>query len=138
MIDNEYVCGYKHCLHRGQMVKESESVVEGNRHYHMDCAITKNGIAYIRNIYADWFDPNVNYAVLMKVINDLVFKYGLDVDYIRYSLEYYHRTRTKIKSPFVLLYLRNNRFMKEKWERFGQDDSRKRLNNESQGKARPR
>ena len=44
MPDKEYVCAYKHCLHHGQKVKSSESVIVGNKHYHWDCAATKQEI----------------------------------------------------------------------------------------------
>ena len=32
--EREYVCAYKYCLHHGQKVKASESVVINKKHYH--------------------------------------------------------------------------------------------------------
>ena len=56
MPDKEYVCAYKHCLHHGQKVKSSESVIVGNKHYHWDCAATKQEIEEIRNVYYERID----------------------------------------------------------------------------------
>lgn len=117
MSDREYVCAYKHCLHHTEKVKASEAVVVGKKHYHWDCAATKQEIEEIRNTYIERIDNEVSFPVLSKVLNDLVFKYSMDIDYIRYAINYYADYKTKVKSPFTLLYLRNNDFMKKKWEK---------------------
>ena len=117
MADKEYVCGYSHCLHHGEKVKSSESVAVGKKHYHWDCAATKQDIDLIRNIYIEDIDKNASIPVLSKIINDLIFKYELEIDFILFSVRYYAEYKTRIKSPFTLLYLRKNDFMKEKWEK---------------------
>ena len=117
MPDREYVCAYKHCLHHGEKVKASEAVVVGKKHYHWDCAATKQEIEEIRNTYVERIDNEVSFPVLSKVLNDLIFKYNMDIDYIRFAINYYADYKTKVKSPFTLLYLRNNDFMKKKWEK---------------------
>lgn len=117
MPDKEYVCAYKHCLHHGQKVKSSESVIVGNKHYHWDCAATKQEIEEIRNVYYERIDDTASFPILSKVLNDLVFKYELEIDYIRFAVNYYADYKIKIKSPFTLLYLRNNEYMRKKWKK---------------------
>lgn len=117
MPDREYVCAYKHCLYHGEKVKSSEAVVIGKKHYHWDCAATKQEIEEIRNTYIERIDNEAKFPILSKVLNDLVFKYDVDIDYIRFAINYYADYKTKVKSPFALLYLRNNDFMKKKWEK---------------------
>lgn len=116
MPEREYKCGYSHCFHNGQKVKSSEAVKIGNKYYHWDCAATKQEIDDIRNIYLDEIDNTASFPILSRVLNDLVFKYDMDIDYIRFAVTYYAEYHIKIKSPFTLLYLRNNDFMKRKWE----------------------
>ena len=53
MADKEYVCGYNHCLHHGEKVKSSESVVVGKKHYHWDCAETKQKIKECVDLYME-------------------------------------------------------------------------------------
>lgn len=117
MPDREYVCAYKFCLHHGQKVKSSESVVVGKKHYHWDCAATKQEIEEIRNVYFERIDKNASFPVLSKVLNDLIFKYQLEIDFVKFAVNYYADYGTKIKSPFTLLYLRNNDFMRRKWNK---------------------
>lgn len=116
MPEREYKCGYSHCFHNGQKVKLSEAVKVGNKYYHWDCAATKQEIDDIRHIYLDEIDNTASFPILSRVLNDLVFKYDMDIDYIRFAVTYYADYHIKIKSPFTLLYLRNNDFMKRKWE----------------------
>ena len=116
MPDKEYVCAYKYCLHHGEKVKASESVVIKKKHYHWDCAATKQEIEELRNTYFERIDRDASFPVLSKVLNDLVFKYDLEIDYIRYALNYYAEYKVKVKSPFSLLYLRNNDYMRKRWK----------------------
>lgn len=116
MTDKTYVCGYKYCLHHGEKVNASESVVVGKKHYHWDCAATKQEITDIKNTYIERIDDKADQRIVGKVINDLVFKYNKDLDYIRFCVNYRADYGMKTKSPFVLLYLRDNPFMERKWK----------------------
>lgn len=117
MADKEYVCAYKYCLHHGNKVKSSEAVVLGKKYYHWDCAATKQEISEIRNIYIERIDNKASFSIVSKVLNDLVFKYNLEPEFIKFAVCYYADYKFKIKSPFTLLYLRKNNYMREKWER---------------------
>lgn len=117
MADKEFVCSYKHCLHYGEKVKASEAVVIGRKYYHWDCAATKQEIEDIRNTYIEKVDNDVSFPILSKVLNDLIFKYDMEIDYIRFAVNYYGDYKVKVKSPFTLLYLRKNEIMRKKWKK---------------------
>ena len=117
MIEKNYVCAYSHCLHHGEKISPSSAVVSGRKYYHWDCAATKQEIEAIRNTYLEKIDHKASFPILSKVLNDLIFKYGLDIDYVRFAVNYYGEYKIKIKSPFTLLYLRKNQYMKKKWQK---------------------
>ena len=110
-------CAYTHCLHPGELVEDSEAIKENGRYYHWDCIQTKYDIADLRDIYIDGINDQVKIPVLTKVLNDLVFKYGVSLDYLKFCLKYYAKNNILIKSPFTLLYLRKNDVMEEKYKR---------------------
>lgn len=114
MKEKSYKCGYKYCLHEGEKVPQSEAFRVGNKWMHWDCAMMHDKIKQIREAYFD-LDPDANFPAVAKVINDLIFKYRLDVDYVKFSVEHYVKTGQKIKSPFALMGLRRNSYMKKKW-----------------------
>lgn len=116
-----YKCAYKYCVHNFEPINEDSAISVGRQKYHWDCLAIKQKIDELRKMYINQIDPNTNFPVISKVLNDLVFKYNQDLDYIQFALEYYINTKTKIKSPFTLLYLRNNDLMKKKWELRGGD-----------------
>lgn len=113
-MDKQYKCAYPHCYHGGKVL-ESEAVVDKGKRYHWDCIKTKMDLAEIRTMYIDNIDENVYVPQLSKVLNDLVFKYNQDIEYIRFAIDYYGQYKTEVKSPFALLYLRTNRYMKRKY-----------------------
>ena len=51
--EKEYICAYKYCLHHGEKVKASESVVVNKKHYHWDCAGIKQEIKDCVDAYMD-------------------------------------------------------------------------------------
>lgn len=116
MTEKSYTCAYNHCLHHGEKVDAANSVVIHQKHYHWDCAAIRQEIGEIRNAYLEKIDNKASFPILTKVINDLIFKYGLDIDFVKFAVNYYGDCQMKIKSPFTLLYLRNNEYMKKKWQ----------------------
>ena len=82
MADKEYVCGYNHCLHHGEKVKSSESVVVGKKHYHWDCAETKQKIKECVDLYMEYIEDKTQYPMAVRIINNLVFKSMIPVDFI--------------------------------------------------------
>lgn len=82
MPDKEYVCAYKHCLHHGEKVKASESVVVGKKHFHWDCAATKQEINECVNLYMSYIEDKTQYPIVTRIINSLVFKNQIPIDFI--------------------------------------------------------
>lgn len=105
MADKEYVCGYSHCLHHGEKVKSSESVVVGRKHFHWDCAATKQEITDCADTYMNYLEDKTQYPIVIKIINTLVFKNEVPLEFIKKKIEqsslYY-----KNKPPYVLYGLR--------------------------------
>lgn len=102
MADKEYICGYKYCLHHGQKVKSSESVMVGKKHYHWDCADIKQRIKECVDLYMECIEDKTQYPIATKIINNLVFKSKVPVEYIlkniNSSKKYYS------KKPVYILY----------------------------------
>lgn len=82
MADKEYICAYKYCLHHGQKVKSSESVVINKKHYHWDCADIKQQIKECVDAYMENIEDKTQYPMATRVINTLVFKYQVPIEFI--------------------------------------------------------
>lgn len=82
MPDKEFVCAYKYCLHHGSKVKSSESVIVGKKHYHWDCADMRLRIKECVDAYMECVEDKTQYPIATKIINNLVFKNKVPVEYI--------------------------------------------------------
>ena len=88
-----FKCAYKYCLHHGEKVKSSESVVINKKHYHWDCAGMKQEIQDCVKSYMECIEDKTQFPMAMRAINTLVYKYKVPIDFIekniRYSKNYY-------------------------------------------------
>ena len=82
MPEKEYKCAYKYCIHHGEKVKSSESVVINNRHYHWDCASIKQEIKECVDEYMDCIEDKTQYPIVTRIINTLVFKNQVPTEFI--------------------------------------------------------
>lgn len=102
MADKEFICAYKYCLHHGQKVKAPESVMINKRHYHWDCAAIKQEIKECVDLYIDCIEDKTQYPIEARIINILVFKNKVPVDFIlkniKSSKQYY------ANKPVYILY----------------------------------
>lgn len=112
MADKEYVCAYNHCLHNGQKVKSSESVVIGGKHYHWDCAERKQSIRRCVDAYMSCIEDKTQFPVVMRIINTLVFKNKVPTEYILKNIESSKRYYSE-KPPYVLYGIRKQFWEKE-------------------------
>lgn len=87
MAEKEYVCAYKYCLHHGEKVKASESVVINKKHYHWDCAGIKQEIQDCVNSYMECIEDKTQYPIAVRTINTLVFKNDVPIEFIRKRIE---------------------------------------------------
>lgn len=111
MADKMYVCAYKHCLHHGEKVSNLESVVVNKRYYHWDCAAIKQEIKECADLYMKYIEDKSRYPAALNIINTLVFKNKVPVEFImqniKYSRQYY------ADKPVQILY----RIRKLFWEK---------------------
>lgn len=112
MPDKEYVCAYKYCLHHGQGVKASESVIIGKKHYHWDCAETKQKIKECVDLYMEYIEDKTQCPMATKIINNLVFKNRIPVDFILNNIMVSQRYYSN-KPVYILYGLRKLFFEKE-------------------------
>lgn len=86
--EREYVCAYgKYCLHHGEKVKSSESVVIGNKRYHWDCAGMKQEIKDCVDTYISYIEDKTQFPIAYRAINTLVFKNNIPIEFIRKNIE---------------------------------------------------
>lgn len=82
MADKKYICAYKYCLHHGEKVDALESVVINKKHYHWDCAGMKQEIKECVDLYMDNIEDKTQYPIATKIINTLVFKNKVSIEFI--------------------------------------------------------
>ena len=87
MTDKEFICAYKYCLHHGQKVSASESVVINHKHYHWDCAAIKQEIKDCADLYIEYIDDKTQYPMVLRIINTLVFKNRVPVEFIMKNIK---------------------------------------------------
>jgi hypothetical protein len=109
----EYVCGYVHCLHHGEKIKEEDAVIVGKRKFHKDCAEYKQYIDKMKDLYFDNIDKNAKYQEVLGVLNNIIFKKGVDPKFMIFAMEYIIRKKAKVKSPYVLHYLPENKLIQQ-------------------------
>ena len=87
MADKEFTCAYKFCLHHGEKVKALESVVINKKHYHWDCAAIKQEINDCADLYIEYIDDKTQYPMVLRIINTLVFKNRVPVEFIMKNIK---------------------------------------------------
>lgn len=111
MTDKEYVCAYKYCLHHGEKVKASEAVVINKKHYHWDCAATKQEIKECADLYMEYIEDKTQFPIVMRTINTLVFKNKVPTEFIMNNIK--HGRQYYSDKPVQVLYGLRKLF----WER---------------------
>lgn len=86
MSGKQYICGYKHCLHKNEKVSSEESVLIGNRHYHKDCAEIKRRIIECAELYMSYIEDKTQYPTVLRIINTLTFKNKVPIEYTYRSI----------------------------------------------------
>jgi hypothetical protein len=116
-VEKLYVCGYNHCLHKGDKVTEQDSVIVGKRRFHIDCAEVKGYIDTLKDMYFDHIDEKANYVEVLSVINNIVFTKGVDPRFMIFALQYIINVKARLKSPYSLHYLPNNQRIVKLWQK---------------------
>lgn len=116
MAEKTYVCGYNHCQ-KHEKIPASEAVIVGGRRYHRECADIRIKIIEIRNLYIENIDKNVNFPELAGVINRIIFEKQTDVNYMLFAMKNIIRRKLRIKSPYTLYYIAENKQIYEMWKK---------------------
>jgi hypothetical protein len=119
-LSKTYVCGYAHCLHKNEKVIDVDSVVVGKRRFHKDCAEIRNHIEILKKLYFDYVE-NPKYVEVVGVINNIVFKKGVNPKYMIFALKYIINKNVRIKSPYFLHYLPKNNTILKLWKKEQED-----------------
>jgi hypothetical protein len=109
------VCGYSHCLHKGEEVNKEDGVKIGTRYYHMDCARQRNEKEEVRKIYLEEVNPTEVMKLLNSVINNIVHVKNVESSLLLYALKYAVSNKFKINNPYGLHYLVGNKKIKESY-----------------------
>lgn len=117
MVEKTYVCGYSHCLHKGEKINKNDAVIVGNRRFHTDCADLHCKINKMKDLYYENIDDNVEFVTLMSVINNIIFNKRIDPDYMLFALNHVINRKIKIKSPYLLHYLPDNKIIISLWNK---------------------
>lgn len=110
--EKDFTCAYKHCLHHGERVKDSESVVFNRRHYHWDCAGMKQEISACVNMYINSNGDKTQFPAASRIVNDLVFKYNIPAEFVRKMIEI-NSSYYKGRPPYSLYGIRKCFFERE-------------------------
>lgn len=101
-----YACAYNHCLHHGEKVLASASVVVGKKHYHWDCVEMKNNVKDCVDCFMELVEDKTKRPIVTRIINNLIFDTKIPTEFvlnkIKASQNYYRN-----KPPYVLYGLRD-------------------------------
>jgi hypothetical protein len=117
MSEKTYTCGYTHCLHKNEKMNEEDSVLVGKGRFHKDCAEVRGYIDTLKDMYFDHINEKANYIEVLSVINNIVFKKGIDPRYMIFALQYIIKKNARIKSPYSLHYLPDNKTIQNLWKK---------------------
>jgi hypothetical protein len=96
-------------------------VLVGKKRFHKDCAEVREYIETMKTLYFDEIDNKANYVEVVSVLNNIIFKKGVDPRYMVFAIKYIIKKKARMKSPYSLHYLPTNKtivilYNKEKGE----------------------
>ena len=109
-------CRYKYCSHESTEIKGNDYVKIGKAYYHKDCFEKKENIQKIIDYYSNNVEANPVFSFLIKTVNDIVNKNGVDSEYLLFALKYAHEHRMINHIP-GLRYLPNNQEILKEWNK---------------------
>lgn len=112
----KYQCRYCKCIYGSRDIEPEDDVVDGKTHYHAKCLEYKNTIFEITDYYYKNVSKTVVFAMLVKVVDNIVFKKKVDPKYLLFALKYAVQHGAKIKSPLGLHYIIDNERIKTAYQ----------------------
>jgi DNA-binding MarR family transcriptional regulator len=74
-------------------------------------------IEELKDLYFEQIDKNADYVQVVSVINCIVFKKFVDPRYMIFAIKYLIKKHARIKSPYSLHYLPNNKTIQNLWKK---------------------
>ena len=117
-------CRYPKCnkLHETTEILKEDAIQHGKSYYHADCLHIMLTVTEIR----DLFYKNINQlmtgkqiGMLVATINNIVLEKGVDVDFLKFAVEYFIKYKPgKLQYPAGLYYVVQDKDVKNAWERW--------------------
>ena len=131
-------CRYKQCskLHDSTELNKEDAVQSGSTYYyHPDCYKTMKTINEIRDLFVREINPamtGTQIASLVSVINNLIFKKNIDVDYLIFALRFFVKYKPgKLHQPFGLHYIIQDKDVVLAWKKEREKALRKEVKKQS-------
>lgn len=113
-MKDSYKCGYSKCK-SGGIVSSLDSVIEGNKHYHLECLQDKNNRIKIKELFLDRINSTEVISVLQKVINTIIDIRNISSEYLLYSLTYVINHHMNLNHAQGMYYIINNDIIKKSY-----------------------
>lgn len=101
-------CRNKHCLHDHEPIMQDEAIRVGNAYYHKDCYEVVCNCKEAIDLFAKKINPDVSFAVLVKVINNLVYNQKIDSGFLVFVVKYSIENGINLRYPQGLYRLSQN------------------------------
>lgn len=117
-------CRYKYCnkLHETVELKKDDAVIGGNSfYYHQDCYHIMNTVKEIRDLFIqniNRFMTRQQIGALVNTIHNIVFGKNVDIDYLKFALQYFIKNKPgSLKQPYGLHLIIQNSDVAAAWEK---------------------
>ena len=110
-------CRWTHCSHESKDIPRGEAVKIGSSYYHADCVHEKQTIDEILKLWSERIDPNPVWNQLRSVVNTLIYKQHMSVDFIKFAVLYDTEHGHHVRYAPGLYYLVKDVAIQKVWER---------------------
>ena len=117
-------CRYTKCqlLHETKELNKNDAIQGGvGSYYHPDCYHTMKTVNQIRDTFIQQINPLMTgkqIGVLVSTINKMVFDKHINVDFIKFSLDYFIKYKPgKLHQPFGLYYIVQDKDAVNAWKK---------------------
>lgn len=111
-------CRSSHCFHESKEIMPDDDFVKVNNvAYHKDCYRAISNIREVIDIFAKEVNPNVVFAQLSKVVNNIVYNKKIDSGLLLYGLRFYLDRKIPIHYPYGLYYVVQNKDVQNQYKK---------------------
>lgn len=127
-------CRYPKCtkLHETTELKKEDAIqTKSKSYYHPDCFHTMQTVNEIRDLFCREIDPFLTgkqVGMLVSIINNMIFSKKIDVNYIKFALQYFIQNKPgALKYPGGLAYIVQDRDVVSAWNKEKQSKLREEI-----------